>query len=158
MNMSKKQGFTLVEIMITVVCAGIMTVTVALILVMGWFSWHANWDQVQLQSDSSLAVRMMSHQVRMSEPGNLSIAAGSLICAPNTPIRTYRIEFRKVDDTLRRYIDGTDNGLVIKSGLNSFTPQLQTNGVLLRMVMVSTNSFMPVAMTNQTFINTRNRP
>jgi type II secretory pathway pseudopilin PulG len=157
MKTSKNQGFTLVEIMATIASATILALTVALILFMGWLSWSATNEQVQLQSDAALAVRMMAHQIRMSETGNVSVITGiSLTCDTNS-VRDYTITFTKTSDQLRRYISGNYQGLVITKGLTQFTPQIQTNGVLLQMVLISTNSYIPVAITNRTFINTRNR-
>jgi Tfp pilus assembly protein FimT len=157
MKASKNQGFTLVEMMVTLASATILALTVALILFMGWLSWRATSEQVQLQSDAALAVRMMAHQIRMSETNDVSVISGTSLTCGTNGVRDYVITFTKTGDQLRRDIDGNDQGLVITKGLTQFTPQPQTNGVLLQMVLARTNHYIPVAITNRTFINTRNK-
>ncbi len=152
-----KKGFTLIELMLTMASSSILILLVGIILFMGYRSWRVNGHYVQLQRDTALAVRIMSEGVRESTTNEIIAVNGSLTLAPNE-VRSAELKYMADGTgTLIRYVDGAENGLIILKGLESFTPELQEDGVLLQIVMQDDDPDADITMTTRTFINTRNR-
>ena len=66
MNKTRKSrnGFTLVELMVATLAFSILVLAVGSMLVFGWMGWKRNNDLVNMQRDASLAMMMISKEIR----------------------------------------------------------------------------------------------
>ncbi|MBI9020629.1 MAG: prepilin-type N-terminal cleavage/methylation domain-containing protein [Verrucomicrobia bacterium] len=143
-----KNGYTLVELMITMVAASILILIVAMILVMAFQSWRINNAYADLRRDSALAFYMMARDVRESSYDGLDDTIdGSLeaVSAVNSNITTYT----QNGDTLV-----CETGLVIPENVQAFRALKTNDGV--RLTLELTNGVFGIVITNEVFVNTRN--
>lgn len=59
-----KRGFTIMELMVAMIAFSVMVLTVGIILVFSWKSWVNYRDQLAMQRDASLAMLMISKEIR----------------------------------------------------------------------------------------------
>lgn len=79
----KKAGFTLVELLVSVLAAGIMSLTIGAVLYGSWRSWADGKDAVQMQRDSTIVFRAIAQEVRSSSIDAVT-AGASLTCPGGT--------------------------------------------------------------------------
>ena len=152
----KRNGFTLVELMIAIVSGAVLAGIVSLILFMTYRSWRTDNEYASLRRDTAFAMQLMAKEVRISSysgTNGIIVSANSLTC-PTNLMHTRRTVFTRSADTLTYSINGTSQGQLITKGLMVFNPVKQTNGVLLKLVLANTDG--SIAITNQTFIYPRN--
>ena len=66
---NRRNGLTLIELMVTIAAASILILTVGLILIMAFRSWRVNNAFAELRRDSAFAFSMMTREstkLRMS--------------------------------------------------------------------------------------------
>lgn len=145
---SRKNGLTLIELMVTMVAAAILILIVALILIMAYRSWRINNAFVDLRRDSAFAFSMMARDVRESYYDGLDdTTAGSLevISAVGKPTVTYS----QTGNTLTR-----SGMIIIPKNVQYFDPAKQEDGVLLTLELANVD--FGIVITNEVFVNTRN--
>lgn len=156
----KKTGFTLVELMITMVSGALLAIIVSLILFMTYRSWRTDNEYARLRRDTAFAVQLIAKEIRNSSPNGITANPNSLLCPTNAAHPTYTTTFLRnaASSNLTYSRNGTLQGPLITKGLKTFNPQklILTNcvGVLLNLVLVNTDG--SISITNQTFISTRN--
>ncbi|GEM_PF-2499361 len=152
---AKKCGFTLVEMMISVVSAAILSLTVILILFMTYREWRTNNEYAQLRRDAALAVEMMSREVRETTFADI-IAVEPTLVLPANAVRPYAITFQQnpFNSTLHYFTNGVFAGLIIPEGVGRFNPMAVNNGVRLHLELANADG--SIIVTNETFIRTRN--
>ncbi len=62
----KKQGFSLFEMLASILAFSILTLSVGIILVRGWTGWRWSNEAVAMQRDASLALKVVSREIRCS--------------------------------------------------------------------------------------------
>lgn len=145
-----KEGFTLVELLITAVAASILILTIALILVMGFGTWRTNNACADLRRDSALATYMMARDVR--EASYDTLTDGSTLTLPSavtnqTTIYTQSGDMLTVDE-------GSGAMTLIHGHVQNFDSTKQNDGVLLSLELANTQ--FSIIITNEVFVNTRN--
>ena len=81
MNSHKsKSGFTLVELMVTAVAFSILALATGSMLVFGWQGWSRINASVDMQRDASLAMHVMTREVRKSSIGDITVGSNQLGC------------------------------------------------------------------------------
>ncbi|MEI7850666.1 MAG: hypothetical protein WCH86_02425 [Kiritimatiellales bacterium] len=151
----KRNGFTLVEMMIAVISGAFLALIVALILFMTYRSWRTDNEYARLRRDTAFAMQLMAKEIRSSSYNGIVASANSLLC-PTNAMHVRRTVFTRspTASNLTYSINGASQGQLITKGLREFTPQSTNSGVLLKLVLVNTDG--DISITNQTFIYPRN--
>jgi Tfp pilus assembly protein PilW len=154
----KKNGFTLVELMLAAVGSAMLVLIVVLILFMSYREWRTNNDYAQLRRDTAFAVQLMAKEIRNSASigGILTAENNRLILETNAAHPSYTTTFTR-NASLRNltyFRNTTSQGPLISTNLTVFNPQPMNNGVLLELVLVNPDG--DLSITNKTFISTRN--
>lgn len=153
----KKNGFTLVELMIAIVSGAVLAIIVSLILFMTYRSWRTDNEYARLRRDTAFAVQLMAKEIRNSSSNGIIAAVNnSLQLQTNAAHPSYTTTFTRNDasSNLTYSKNGIVQGQLITKGLRVFNPQPTNNGVLLQLEMVNTDG--DISITNQTFISMRN--
>lgn len=65
MNARKKSdGFTIIELMVSMIAFSILALAVGSMLYYGWLGWRRNTDYVAMQRDAMIAMRVVEHRIR----------------------------------------------------------------------------------------------
>lgn len=122
MNANKsKAGFTLVELMVAALATTLLAMTVGLTLYFGWLGWNRVNDSVDMQRDTSLAMRVMARAIRGSSSLDDSVAS-ELDCTNPSNV----VSFVQSGGNLDMEIDGTFQMHLIRDVVNSFTPTVDS--------------------------------
>jgi hypothetical protein len=146
-----KNGLSLIELLVAIVASSIVILTVAMILIMAFRSWRINNAYVELRRDASLAVYLISRDIRESDVDDVMTATdGELELDDHPPARNNGVTYEKVGDTLTR----TGFGTIIPRGVQAFSNQYSgaDDGVYVTLGLANDS----VAITNRVFVNTRN--
>lgn len=151
----KRNGFTLVELMIAMISGAVLAGIVSLILYMTHLSWRTDNEYARLRRDTAFAMQLMAKEIRSSSFSGITTNSTRLTLSANA-FRPNVTRFERSADTLTYYINGISQGQLITKGLSFFEPKLnQTNqSVLVKLVLANTDG--SIAITNQTFIYPRN--
>jgi len=124
-----KQGFTVTELLLAVLATAIMALAVGSVLVYIWKGWIRHAASVEMQRDATLAMRIISREVRRTDIDN--IAAGATLTCVNTN-GTFVFAASGRNLTLKQ-----DNGTawpLVRGGLSSFqTSKNADESVTVRM-------------------------
>lgn len=71
---SKKQGFSLIELMVAMVAFSVLTLVVGTLIVYSWMGWRDHTESVNMQRDAMIAMRIMAKEIRSS---NISEVSGN---------------------------------------------------------------------------------
>lgn len=66
------EGFTVIELMVSVVAFSVLATAVGSMLYYGWLGWRRSADSVAFQRDAMIAMRVVEHRIR-----NASLDAAS---------------------------------------------------------------------------------
>ena len=66
-------GFTIVELMIAMTAACVLSITAGIMLVYTYSNWSRNIETVQLQRDATLAMSRLSRSIRATSAGNITV-------------------------------------------------------------------------------------
>lgn len=151
----KQNGFTLVELMITMVSASILALIVAMILFMAYRSWRTDNEYARLRRDAAFVVQLMAREIRAASFSGITAANNSLQLQANA-VRPNLTAFTRNpgSSNLTFSINGIAQGPLVNNGLRVFNPLKQTNGILVQLEMV--NADRTISITNKTFIFARN--
>lgn len=65
MNTNKKSdGFTIVELMVSMIAFSVLALAVGSMLYYGWLGWRRSAESVALQRDAMIAMRVVEHRIR----------------------------------------------------------------------------------------------
>ena len=151
MRDKNRKGFTLIELMLTIVAASIVILTVALILLLAFQSWRTNNAYADLRRDSSLATYMMARDIR--EASYDALTDGTTLTLPSGAVIGETTTYTQSGDTLT-VDEGSGAMTLIHEYVQNFNSTKQNNGVLLSLELANTN--FSIVITNEVFINARN--
>ena len=60
----KSSGFTIIELMVSMIAFSILALAVGSMLFYGWLGWRRNTESVALQRDAMVAMRVVEHRIR----------------------------------------------------------------------------------------------
>jgi len=162
----KKQGFSLVELLVAMVAAALLALAITTVFVMPVRSMRTNREYARIRRDLSYAVRLMATDIRESSIMYDTLPAiftgeNILELRPNE-LRAVPIKYDRntPDGVLTRYIDNVAQGPVILNGLTAFETDLATDtngvvsGVILHLEMQNSDGY--ISIINETFVHTRN--
>ncbi len=141
--MKKPQsGFTIVEMMVALLAGVVLALTVGAMIVFAYMAWAHNSDAVKVQGDGSVAMIVISREIRESGINDILIdgvsfddnprASGSrLDFAPNA-VRTVSSRIVVVGDQL---IFRPSEFVLVEDWLDSFTAQFNPNGPSVDIVL-----------------------
>lgn len=128
-----RTGFTLVELLVSMVALSIVALTVGSILYYTWIGWKRNQDSVNMQRDASLTMRMVAKEVRRTAINNIS-GGNSLICGTKSFVPNGK--------------DLNYNGMAIVDGwLIDFTSTVNTNTGSVQVTLKLDTGYDPSAIT-----------
>ncbi|QHI70514.1 PilW family protein [Tichowtungia aerotolerans] len=148
---SSQKGFSIIEVMITIIVASVLVLIVSMILVMTFTSWRNNNAYTDIRRDLSMASLIMMQEIRESSYGGLTVGEDYLNVESAATNKTS--VFSQVDDSLV-YTSEWDTFILIPRNLQSFNAVKQNDGVELTLVVANTD--FAISVTNQLFVNTRN--
>ena len=138
----RRNGLTLIELMVTIAAASILMLTVGLILIMAFRSWRMNNAYVDLRRDSAYAFSMMTRDVRKADYDTLT--DGTTLTLPSAT-------YTRSGNTLTH-----NGGVLIPKNVQFFNSEKKPSGDGVLLTLELANAEFGIAMTNQVFINTRN--
>lgn len=162
----KKQGFSMVELLVAMVAAAILAITVTAVFVMPIRTIATNREYAKLRRDLAYVVRIMAMDIRKSsvmydDAPAIDTGENELVLHPND-LRLEKISYDRntANGVLSRSVDDGAESPIILDGLTAFATEMETNssgvvsGVLLHLEMENSDGY--IAVTNETFIHVRN--
>lgn len=156
---AKKQGFSLVELLVSITAMAILVLIVGLLLIMPYRTMRTNREYAQLRRDVALAVRGMAMDIRKYSPSDIDVSDSNILLLnpnPGPPVRQ-KVEYiyNVGNQSLNRFVNNVDQGAIIEEGLILFTSSTNAlEGVVLDISMQRGGG--DVSLSLQTFIYTRN--
>ncbi len=147
------------ELLAATAAGAILLMIVGLLLMMPIRTMRINCEYAQLRRDISLAVRIMTKDIRNYSFSDVDVSQSDALLLklnPGPPVRQ-KIEYRynAANQALNRYVNDVDQGAVIEKGLRRFTSATnELEGVVLDFAMASGDRNVSIAL--KTFIHTRN--
>ncbi len=123
-------GFTLVEILASMLASAVMALTAGSVLVYAYMGWARNRDAVKMQTDASLAMNVLSRDIRESAVSDIAIHSNRIDFATNA-VRHVPAAVYQAGDKLIRDPGGFE---VIENWLVSFGAA-PTNGAQVRVTL-----------------------
>lgn len=74
-GVTRKSGFSIIELMVAMLAVAIMSAAVGLILSQGWKVWYDTNETVEMERDLSLAVKVISREIRCSIIDDITTSA-----------------------------------------------------------------------------------
>lgn len=148
-----KNGFTLIELMITTAAAAVLMLVATAVILMAFRAWHTNHIYAELRRDCAQAFVLLTRDVRESSFDGLDAdSAGGFISATRSWDNT-TVTYQQVGDTLE-YNEGNGPIRIIPANVQQFTPTIipDTNSAELLLVLSSEG----ITITNEVFVSTRN--
>lgn len=78
-KLKSREGFTLVELLVGMLAVGMLSLVVGAMLFFGWKSWRVNNASVEMQRDTSLAMRVIAREIRRTPINQITVGT-SLTC------------------------------------------------------------------------------
>jgi prepilin-type N-terminal cleavage/methylation domain-containing protein len=73
----KSEGFTVIELMVSMIAFSVLAIAVGSMLYYGWLGWRRSTDSVAFQRDAMIAMRVVEHRIRSASLDSLSSRAVS---------------------------------------------------------------------------------
>lgn len=85
---TKKQckGFTLVELMVSMLAFAVMVLAVGSMLFYGWLGWRRNTESVSMQRDALIAMNVIAREIRNSSINEVSGDAAGIYFTASSPV------------------------------------------------------------------------
>jgi len=87
-----KNGFTIVELLVSILAFSIMILAVGLLLIYGMLGWRKNTHSVNMQRDAVIAMEEISREIRNSNIAEIGYDASGIYFTPGV-IRTTNVTF-----------------------------------------------------------------
>ena len=148
MNKRRQSGFTLLEVMVGILCAGILALTMGSLLYFNYKGWKGLQAVADMQRDGSLAMNTMTRVIRGS-------ASANILAANNSPGLTNNVEgwrFSKVGGRLV-YVKG-GAGMDLTTNVTGFSCASISTNVMVGLSL--TESSMNTSMNMTNIIHPRN--
>ncbi|WP_372796189.1 type II secretion system protein J [Pontiella sp.] len=157
---SRKQGLSLVELLVAMTAVAILALTVGALLTLPIRTITGNDELVRLKNDMGIAMTYIAADVRESEYNEVVAYYGDgILTLPANPVRSSVIQYQLEGDALNRYVDGSGPTAVIPEGVDAFRswPTNDTSsgiqGIGLHIEITSGGG---VPLDHDSFIHTRN--
>lgn len=124
MKVSNKKGFTIVELMVSMITLSILLLTVGSMLVFGWRGWRRMTDTVNMQRDAVIALNWISKEIRNSKGSEISWDASGIYFAADGFRRTNDVDISTSDIA---YFDGVH--------IQNFNVSTNNEGVRVQFVL-----------------------
>ena len=152
---NRRNGLTLIELMVTIAAASILILTVGLILIMAFRSWRVNNAFAELRRDSAFAFSMMTRDVHEASYVGLDDAGTGYLEADSEIVGNPTVTYTQDGDTLE-YDDGSGGITLIPKNVQFFDSEKQVAGDGVLLTLELTHAEFGISTTNQVFVNTRN--
>ena len=126
----RKRGFTLIELQIGMLASGLLVLSVGLILMYGWISWRESNSIVNMQRDSSLALRALANEIRSSNIADIT-AGNPLVCVNANGTTRFAGTGGKL------VASGYLNMDLVRDGLTSFSSVISNDMVVLSLSLTA---------------------
>jgi Tfp pilus assembly protein PilW len=142
-----KQGFTIMELILSVVAFAIMIMAVGLMLIYGWLGWRKSTQSVNMQRDAVLAMQQIAREIRISNVTEITDDNSGIYFTPSLPaaVRTNSVNILASDIPVFP-------GVNIEP--NSFDVSYMTNAVTVRFTLFTDGDYD--RNDYQITVNTRN--
>ena len=116
---TEKQGFTLVELMVSMIAFTLLALIAGTILVFAWNGWRDSMETMGMQRDAMIAMRIMEKEIRNSNIDEVSGDSAGLYFSTGTT-RTNAFRFSAASIPF-------NSGVSLEPG--SWNPTIGTNSV-----------------------------
>lgn len=137
-NNISRCGFQLIELMVAMVAVGIFAIAVGSLLVFTWRSWHNNMDSVQMQRDTTIAMRVLEREIRRTPINGFTPGASTLTCYNKYTTNT--VVFSKSGDRLNMQVNSDPSVALIDEYVQSFATSTNASGAVTVKLGLSTGS------------------
>jgi len=137
-NQTSRSGFQLIELMVAMVAVGIFAVAAGSMLVFTWKGWHNNLKSVQMQRDTTIAMRVMEREIRRTPIGGFTPGTSTLTCFNTNTLNT--VVFAKSGDRLNMQVNSDPVVTLIDEYVQSFASSTNANGSVAVNLALSTGS------------------
>lgn len=150
----RKNGFSLIELMVAMAAAAIVTLILSTILITAYRCWHINNAHIDLRRDSALAFSRMTRDIRESKFSNITTKEHTLTLTANT-VMIHKIIYTQKGNSLE-YTNGSLKMTLIHDDVQFFGAEKDSSnqGVVLTLALAKNTP--GIGLTNQVFVNTRN--
>ncbi len=158
---AKKNGFTLMEVIVAMAASAIVLLTAGTLLFSAIRAWRANNTFVRMRRDAAFALEIMARDIRQAEhEGMVTITADSL--AVYNKVADYDALFSLGTDGILSY--SRDSAILtpkLASNVAGLTAVAQTNDVSgiidgIGLELAMKNDSLDISFTNELFVYIRN--
>jgi len=129
-----RRGFTLVELLVTLLASAILALTAGAMLWYGTLGWRRTRDAVNLQRDMAATLDVMTRSVRAGT--NLAFATGAVFTARFADRPTARVYASGSDLVYRPNVSDAGNEMTLVQGtLRQFAVAVASNGATVMVVL-----------------------
>lgn len=147
-------GFTLIELIIAIMLAGIGILTVSWILILTQSSWKKGNEKLNLQRDAYRAMIKIEHELRPACLADISISDSTVIIDNNG--KKFFLE-NGSDDLFFQESSGDTAELVVQGDTNTeFDISISNEVVNINFTLARENSGSPISMSIITSVKPRN--
>lgn len=135
---ARRAGFTVVELLASVVTAAVLAVAMGSILYFSYSALSKNTERITLQRDATFAFDMIARTAQGASPGEITLASGSVTFQTNT-FRNKRVRFFN-NNTGDLVYDpdmavGGNEQVVVNDRLSSFGVTMTGSRLIIQMVV-----------------------
>lgn len=152
----KKQGFTIIELLVGVTSAAVLVLTLAAIMVGPLRALATNREYSDIRRDMAYSIAMIGRDVRVSSWSSLSSATNVLTFGGNS-VQTNVSVYSLSGDVLERYVNGVKQDDLM-DGVTAFTNGVVNAGGVqgVRIYLSAANDDGSISVTHESFIYPRN--
>lgn len=126
---NNQEGFSIVEMLASMLAFSILILSVGIILIRGWQGWRYSNESVAMQRDASLAFGVIAREIRCSSIANIVVAGERIDFLPDGVVRVAPESIERQGDDL--VYTGSDGGsmALLNGTATGFLPIIQDNSV-----------------------------
>lgn len=83
---NQSSGFTIVELMVSMLAFSVMVLVVGSMLFYGWLGWRRNTESVNMQRDALIAMNTIAREIRNSTISEVSGDSAGIYFAASSPV------------------------------------------------------------------------
>lgn len=130
-----REGFTIVELMIGMLAAAIFALAVGSVLFYAWLGWKRNTVSLEMQRDTTLAMRVIAKEIRRTPLQDIS--PGSSLTCVNTN-GTVSITVNSGD--LQMQVNSDPAFALVRDHVVSFATSTSANGAVRVQLVLNTGT------------------
>ncbi len=119
-----KNGFSLVEVLIAMLAMSILALTVGILLVYSWKAWRLGNESVQMQRDTTLALKMLTKEIRSCSITNIDTSAANAIS-----FQPQNTSIKRIGGNLIHSSPDMGDFVLMRGTATEFVLDKKTNGV-----------------------------